>query len=195
MENEPHYQQENAIRILEEGWRLFQQQGYRGVTVDELCACCQLTKPTLYYYFHDKETLFVAVLQHKLRGFRVAAEQPGTLAERLTAVASAILNSFQTEYTMLLRDRKHLKQPENLQKIRNAFRSELFDPLTALMQTGIIQGELQEDHPELLTLLFLGMINNLIGKSTEFNQPNAALAQKVTHYFLAGATKSSQPNF
>ncbi len=39
---------ENAERILDEGWRLFQQKGYRGVTVDELCLRCGITKPTLY---------------------------------------------------------------------------------------------------------------------------------------------------
>ena len=31
---------ENAERILEEGWRLFQQKGYRGVTVDEVYLSC-----------------------------------------------------------------------------------------------------------------------------------------------------------
>ena len=97
MENELLLDHENAERILEEGWRLFQQKGYRGVTVDELCACCQLSKPTLYYYFQDKENLFVQVLQYKLHGFHAAAEQPGTLPERLQAVARLILDSFQSE--------------------------------------------------------------------------------------------------
>jgi hypothetical protein len=34
----------NAERILQEGWELFQQKGYRGVSVDELCQRCQITK-------------------------------------------------------------------------------------------------------------------------------------------------------
>lgn len=105
---------ENAELILKEGWRLFQQKGYRGVTVDELCLRCKLSKPTLYYYFKDKENLFVNVLQYKLRGFHAAAEQPGSLAERLERVATTILDSFQTEYSTLLHDREHLKKPENL---------------------------------------------------------------------------------
>ena len=178
---------ENAERILEEGWRLFQQKGYRGVTVDELCARCQLSKPTLYYYFQDKENLFVQVLQYKLHGFRTVAEQPGTLTERLQAVAVIILDSFQSEYSTLLRDREHLKKPENLKKIRDTFRSELFGPLAALMQSGIARGELKKDSPETLTLIFMGMINNLIGKAADMNLENAALAKKITGYFLEGA--------
>ena len=70
MENQYLLEHENAERIMEESWKLFQQKGYRGVSVDELCLRCRLSKPTLYYYFQDKENLFVQVLQYKLQGFR-----------------------------------------------------------------------------------------------------------------------------
>lgn len=187
MENEMLHEHENAERILEEGWRLFQQKGYRGVTVDELCLRCQLSKPTLYYYFQDKETLFVRVLQFKLHGFRAAAERPGTLTEHLQAVAAVILESFQTEYSALMRDREHLKKPENLKKIRDAFYGELFGPLNGVMQAGIDRGELASDKAEVFTLIFLGMVNNFIGKAAEMNLTHADLAQKLTQYFLDGA--------
>ena len=189
MQTVPLLDHENAERILKEGWCLFQQKGYRGVTVDELCARCQLSKPTLYYYFHDKETLFVQVLEFKLRGFRAAAEQPGSLAERLQAVAAVILDSFQSEYSTLLRDRELLKKPESLKKIRDAFHNELFGPLIQIMRLGIEQGELQADRPETLTLIFLGMVNNFIGKAADMQTHNAALAEKLTVYFLQGTHK------
>jgi AcrR family transcriptional regulator len=177
---------ENAGRILEEGWLLFQQKGYRGVTVDELCQRCGVTKPTLYYYFHDKETLFVQVLQHKLRGFHTVIERPGSLAQRLQAVAASILESFQTEYTAMLRDREHIKDRENLRAIRDAFHAELFGPLNALMQSGIEQGELAGSSAELLSLIFLGSINNFIGRAGEMKMDYPALAGVLTHYFLEG---------
>ncbi len=178
---------ENARRILDEGWRLFQQKGYRGVSVDELCQQCGLSKPTLYYYFTDKENLFVQVLRYKLHGFRTVIEQPGTLAERLARVIVAILESFAADYTSLLRDREHLKRPASLEAVRSAFRSELFGPLTALMQEGVARGELRADDPATLTLFFLGAINNFIGRSADMELANAALAQKLTDYFLKGA--------
>jgi AcrR family transcriptional regulator len=181
---------ENAERILEEGWKLFQQKGYRGVTVDELCRHCGLTKPTLYYYFQDKENLFVQVLQYRLEGFHKVVEQPGTLAERLQRVATSILENFQTEYGILLRDREHIKKPENLECIRDAFHSELFGPLIALMQSGIDRGELEGNNPEMLTLIFLGVVNNLIGKAAEMGVENSTLARQLTGYFLNGARKT-----
>ena len=108
MKENLHLEHENAVRILEESWTLFQQKGYRGVNIDELCRRCELTKPTLYYYFQDKENLFVQVLRYKLHGFRTVIEEPGLLPRRLERVAVSILTSFQTQYTALLRDREHL---------------------------------------------------------------------------------------
>lgn len=178
---------ENAERILNEGWVLFQQKGYRGVSVDELCLRCGLTKPTLYYYFQDKENLFVQVLQHRLHGFRAALEQPGTLSERLQRFAVSILNSFQSEYSSLLRDREHIKKPENLARIRDAFHNEMFGPLIDLIQSGLDSGELDGDRAEMLALIFLGSVNNLIGKASEMGMDHEQLARKITGYFLNGA--------
>ncbi len=57
----------NKELILQEGWRLFQQKGYRGVSTDELCERCSITKPTLYYYFQDKENLLCRSSQANYR--------------------------------------------------------------------------------------------------------------------------------
>ncbi len=190
MDSELFLDHENAGRILEEGWQMFQQKGYRGVTIDELCLRCGLSKPTLYYYFQDKENLFVQILQHKLKGFREAIEQPGTLEERLQGFAALVLESFQNGYSALERDHQHLKDPHNLEKLREAFRSQLFGPLMALMQAGVEAGTLQPESPQTLGLIFLGMLNNFTGKSAEMNLSTPALAQKLVRYFLQGAQKS-----
>lgn len=50
---------DNTERIFHEAWLMFQQLGYRGASIDELCRRCDLTKPTLYYYFGNKERLFI----------------------------------------------------------------------------------------------------------------------------------------
>jgi len=139
--------------------------------------------------FKDKENLFVQVLLHKLSGFRAAAEQPGSLSERLQTVATLILTSFQKEYSPLLRDREHIKKKENLEKIRSAFHDGLFGPLTAIMQSGVEKGELKEEKPETLTLIFLGTINFFIGKAEELQMESEALAHKLIGYFFEGAKK------
>jgi AcrR family transcriptional regulator len=177
----------NAERILEEGWKMFQQKGYRGVSIDALCARCELTKPTLYYYFGNKENLFVQVLRYRLSGFHKAIEGEGSIRQRLERTALNILESFQTEYSSLLREREHITDPVNREQIREAFHTELFDPLAALMQAGTDAGGLRAEKPDTLVLLFLGMLNNFIGRAAEPGANRPALARLVTNYFLHGA--------
>ncbi len=52
--------------ILERALGLFASRGYEAVGVAELCEACELTKPTLYYYFGSKTGLLDAVLERFL---------------------------------------------------------------------------------------------------------------------------------
>ena len=67
---------DNTERIFREAWELFQARGYRGASMDELCRRCGITKPTLYYYFKDKETLYLHVVLRQLQGFRAIMQEP-----------------------------------------------------------------------------------------------------------------------
>ena len=189
MGNKPKLKHETAERILDIAWELFQQKGYKGVTVDEICARCNLTKPTLYYYFHDKEDLFLTVLQRQLRRFHDVLEQPGELEQRLTRMAVAVLENFQSPYTTLMSDREHILKPQNQLAMRDAFRNSLFNPLRALMQSGLDNGNLRGRDAETLTLIFLGVINNFINRSLETGLNTSALAAELTNYFLEGVVK------
>ena len=176
----------NAERILNDSWELFQQKGYRGVSVDEICQRCNLTKPTLYYYFENKETLFVEVLVHRLRGFHEVIEGQGALAERLERIASTMFDSFSTEYSHLVRDLEHIKRPENGLRVREAFATEMFLPLTALMSAAVAAGELKGE-PRFLAMVFAGMVDSFISHASDFGMDNRQLAVQVTQFFMRGA--------
>ena len=178
---------ENAERILREGWRLFQQKGFRGVTIDELCLTCGLTKPTLYYYFHDKENLFVQILVRRLQGFREVIEQPGPWEKQLEQIAAAILDSFQTEYSVLMHDMEHIKDPANQQRVSQAFRSELLDPMVKLMERGIREEILATNDPRFLAQAYMSMINGFIARMGGFSDNSSELANRLARFFLEGA--------
>jgi AcrR family transcriptional regulator len=177
----------NAGRILQDSWELFQQKGYRGVSVDEICRRCELTKPTLYYYFQSKENLFVEVLLHRLHGFRQAIEQPGPIEARLERLAATMLDSFRSDYSLLVRDLEHIEAPENRQRVRKAFAAEISDPIAAVMREGIGSGQLVGDDPRFLAQVFMGMVQSFIARGSEFGLSNAGLARQVTAFFLKGA--------
>lgn len=189
MRNKTKLERESAEHILAIAWELFQKKGYKGVTVDEICERCNLTKPTLYYYFHDKEDLFVTVLQRQLKLFHDVLQQPGGIEDHLKLMAVAVLENFQTPYTVLLHDREHIKKPENLKTLRDAFRGYLFNPLRSLMESGLDNGILRGRNAEMLTLMFLGIINNFINRTVETGLDTQSLAAELTNLFLEGVTK------
>ena len=81
-------------RIIRVATRLFAHQGYGSTSVRELVEAAGVTKPTLYYYFENKEALFLEVVNTHLNGFDVLVEQTlasqGTLRQRLATFASAL---------------------------------------------------------------------------------------------------------
>jgi TetR/AcrR family transcriptional regulator len=177
----------NAERILEDGWELFQRKGYLGVSVDEICQRCAITKPTLYYYFKNKENLFVEVLLRRLRGFGEVVEQPGSLQERLERIAAAILESFKTDYAYLVRDLEHIHQPENAYRVRAAFSAELFLPIITLMQVAVETGQISGE-PRFLAQLYMSTVQGFIARDTdELGLDNHQLAEKLVKFFLQGA--------
>lgn len=50
--------------ILQVATRHFAEKGYSGARIDEIAAETATSKRMIYYYFKDKEELFVAVLEH-----------------------------------------------------------------------------------------------------------------------------------
>jgi AcrR family transcriptional regulator len=176
----------NAERILTDGWELFQQKGYLGVSVDEICQRCGITKPTLYYYFKNKENLFVEVLLRRLQGFRDVIEQGGPLAERLERIAVVMFDSFKTAYSFLVRDLEHIRQAENVARIQAAFAAEIFIPMTGLIQSAMEAGQLRGE-PRFMAHLYMGMVENFIARADEYGLDNASLAKQLVAFFLRGA--------
>ena len=182
----------NAEKILTEAWTLFQRKGYRGVSMDEVCRRCKITKPTLYYYFQDKETLYIQTMLHQLRGYRNILEQDSPLAERLRRFAQAMLDNFRVDLSAMLRDMEHISDKNYRQLINQAHQTELIEPITALMQAGIRRGKLRKGDSLLYAWTFFGLINTFIQSKHELNQDNETLARLLVDLFLYGAGVNSQ---
>lgn len=54
-------------RILAAATELFAEKGFSATSVRELVEACRCTKPSLYYYFDSKETLFEKVVEHHMQ--------------------------------------------------------------------------------------------------------------------------------
>ena len=181
----------NAGKILAEAWDLFQSKGYRGASLDEVCRRCQITKPTLYYYFQDKETLYIQTMLHQLRGYRSILEEDTPLAERLTRFAQAMLDNFRVDLSAMLRDMEHIGDKGYRRLINEAHQTELVEPITAAMQAGIQRGELRSGDSALYAWTFFGLVNTFIQSRHGLEQDNATLARLLVDLFLRGTGDNS----
>jgi AcrR family transcriptional regulator len=181
----------NAGKILAEAWALFQSKGYRGASLDEVCRRCKITKPTLYYYFQDKETLYIQTMLHQLRGYRAILEQDAPLAERLTRFAQAMLDNFRVDLSAMLRDMEHIGDKHYRRLINEAHQMELVEPITMAMQAGIRGGELRKGDSALYAWTFFGLVNTFIQSKHGLDQDSAALAHLLVDLFLHGAGANS----
>ena len=85
-------------RLLDAALQLFSSKGYAATSVRELVEAAGFTKPVLYYYFKNKEGLYLALMGDGLAEFHQVAEQarlaPGSARERICGYCTALLDIF-----------------------------------------------------------------------------------------------------
>ena len=83
--------------ILQAALAEFAQEGLAGARVDAIAEAAGVNKALLYYYFHDKETLYGAVLdgffERLLERVMTVCDRPGTAGERFLSYARAHFDS------------------------------------------------------------------------------------------------------
>lgn len=78
--------------IMRQALRLFSVQGYGATSVQQIVEAAGVTKPTLYYYFRNKEDLFRRLVREYtdtyIRAFESLEAREGSLEELLTEVVA-----------------------------------------------------------------------------------------------------------
>src|SRR5919107_1440487 len=65
--HDPEMTRQNILAVAT---KVFAEKGFSGARVDEIAALTRTSKRMIYYYFEDKEGLFVAVLEQAYRRIR-----------------------------------------------------------------------------------------------------------------------------
>jgi len=86
---------------------LINEQGFRGVSIEQIAARLNLTKGSFYHHLDTKHDLIVACFKHSFEvlreALRQAADAQGCGAQRLQAMASALMRHQMSEAGPLLR--------------------------------------------------------------------------------------------
>jgi AcrR family transcriptional regulator len=151
-----------AMKILVTAKGLFMQRGYRAVSVNDIVQAAEITKPTLYYHFADKEELFAQMSLHmvgQMHADMVAAlEGRDTTAERLAALADVMTTTADGDTRMMRHEMREHLSPAQRARIGLAFQQQIVEPINHVMSEGLARGELGRYTAAELTWMFLSLI-------------------------------------
>jgi AcrR family transcriptional regulator len=131
-------------RILEAARVEFARRGLGGARVDQITARAGSNKRMIYYYFGNKEALFLAALESAYAHIR-EAEQSLKLIDLDPAEGMRRLVRFTWEYYLAHPEFITLLNSENLHRARHLKRSKeiraLHSPLVAMLETLLRRGQ------------------------------------------------------
>ena len=85
-------------RLLKSATELFTRKGYAGTTVREIVASAAVTKPVLYYYFRNKEGIYLELMGEGFSRFESllgeSTSERGSASERLTRLCTRTFSLF-----------------------------------------------------------------------------------------------------
>jgi AcrR family transcriptional regulator len=140
--------------ILRQAERLFMQRGFAAVSVGDVAEAVGVTKPTLYYYFCDKEGLYAAMLVALMTRVGAHIRRVTLLAapvrERLEALALGYFGNADATMEPMLRDTEQLIGSERAASVWAAYEQEMLTPLMALMRAGMETGKIRDGSERIL---------------------------------------------
>lgn len=150
-----------AVKIVDAAGQLFMQRGYKAVSINDIIRAADVTKPTLYYYFADKEELFVQmglrVLQEMGARLEAATAIAGDTTARLQALAVVLMDGQDRDMRMMRHEMLEHLGPANRDRLARAFFRHLFRPVLQVMEQGVVEGVLGHYPPVTLANLFLSV--------------------------------------
>ncbi|MFV9504389.1 MAG: TetR/AcrR family transcriptional regulator [Oscillochloridaceae bacterium umkhey_bin13] len=164
-----------ALKIIDAAGGLFMQRGYTAVSITDIIKAAEVTKPTLYYYFADKEELFVQM------GLRVTNEMGARLREalasandtptQLRAVAAVLMANAEADMRMMRHEMAEHLAPAQRARLGRVFYLQIFSPILHLMEEGIASGALGRYPPITLAKMFMAMAESFLEFAPRHNQP------------------------
>ncbi len=142
--------------------------GYAAVSmnqiVEEIRKTRTLSKPAIYYYFADKEALFIAVLDHLIerrgRAIAAAGEVEGDLRARVAALAGALATG--REYFMMVRSAMGELGPAFRERFGKAMRTGFDAPVIRVFEEAAARGELRPGiTPAVAAIALIGIVGHL----------------------------------
>ena len=152
--------------VLRTAARFFNDRGYHATSLDDVAAALNVTKPTIYHYFANKDEILMECTRRGLNALATAiqaADREGLSgAERLEAIMMAHAFEMTDDFGICVaRTQDQLLSPESRRQFR-ALKREIDGMIRATINRGLEDGTLQV--PDVRIAAFtLGLALNSLG--------------------------------
>lgn len=187
-------------RLLAEALRLFTSKGYAATTVREIVAAAGVTKPVLYYYFGNKEGLYLEIMNSIGRLFDQRSSElqlaTGTVRERLIHFFTGMFDSAHENLAVVrLAYSIYYGPPQGAPFIDlNRFFDQTLAMVDALIAEGMGKGELCPGERSPLTWALVSSHNTILEEQICRNPPriNRNGLIQVINLILDGVAPANQ---
>ena len=152
-------------RLLTCATKLFTRKGYTGTTVREIVAAAKVTKPVLYYYFRNKEGIYLDLIRGTVGKFDALLDasrnQRGSATERLLHLSDQVFSLFM-QYIEVARLMYSIYYgpPQGAPFFDfDTYHIKLHDAIRRLVKEGIRKGEFHKGNADNMMWAILGPIN------------------------------------
>jgi AcrR family transcriptional regulator len=180
-------------QILQTANTLFVNEGYHGLSMREIAAALGVSKAALYYYFKDKEELFLAILRLYLEDIDAALNhilvQPVACKEQIRLFVEYVLTQpaqQRATIRLAMQESIHLS-PEARLAFGITYREKFIDKVQSILQAGMQNHEFRQIDPEVAVWALLGIMFPYFYPAHGGNQPiPEEIIREVVKIYLAG---------
>jgi len=157
--------------LLASALKLFNRKGYAGTTVREIVAEAGVTKPVLYYYFGNKEGIYIELLEGSFKKLEDLLDgfhsEEGKVSEKLVTLFDRFFQLFcENIETVRLMHSIYYGPPQGAPFYDfEAYHRKLQDAVERLVEEGIRTGEFRRLDVNDVTLAIVGVLHVAMNSS------------------------------
>ena len=155
-------------RLLTAALELFTAKGYAATTVREIVAAAGVSKPALYYYFGNKEGIYLTLMQNTYDTFRELTSfltaHPGSTRERIIHFCTGVFDGFLVHIDVArIIYSFYFGPPQGAPAFPyDRFFDEMLEVIRGMVRDGIDKGELQKIDESDATWAIISGLNSVM---------------------------------
>ena len=169
-------------RLLDAAAELFNSKGYAATTVREIVKAAGVTKPVLYYYFHNKEGIFLELMRETYVKFNTLLDsvhsEKGNASEKLRRFIDRAFSLFLEEIKAVRLMYSIYYGPHQGAPF---FEFEIYhqkfqEAIRGLVEEGVRRKEFRDENPEDMTWVIIGAFS--VVTEVELGHPEVSVGRE-----------------